>query len=51
MAESLPILIIGTGVAGPALAISLHLKGYKVILLEKHDGPGAYRVSRYITLS
>ena len=40
MSESLPILIIGAGVAGPALAISLHQKGYKVIVFEKYDGPG-----------
>ncbi|KAF8514346.1 hypothetical protein BU17DRAFT_94619 [Hysterangium stoloniferum] len=37
--ETLPILIIGAGAAGPALALSLHQKGYKVILFEKYDGP------------
>ncbi|KAF8589121.1 FAD/NAD(P)-binding domain-containing protein [Ramaria rubella] len=39
MSKNLPILIIGAGVAGPALAISLHQKGYHVLLFEKYDGP------------
>ncbi|KAF8488077.1 hypothetical protein JB92DRAFT_3018283 [Gautieria morchelliformis] len=33
------LVTILSGVAGPALAISLHKKGYKVILFEKYDGP------------
>ena len=41
MSEILPILIIGAGIAGPALAIGLHQKGYKVILFEKYEGSGA----------
>jgi glycine/D-amino acid oxidase-like deaminating enzyme len=41
MSKSLPILIIGAGVAGPTLAVSLHQKGYKVILFEKYDAPSA----------
>ncbi|GJJ10473.1 hypothetical protein Clacol_004699 [Clathrus columnatus] len=36
---SLPILIIGAGVAGSVLAISLRQKGYEVILFEKYNGP------------
>ena len=39
MSESLPILIVGAGVAGPTLTLSLHQKGYKVILFEKYDAP------------
>jgi len=37
--KTLPILIIGAGVAGPVLALSLQQRGCKVILFEKYEGP------------